>query len=452
MEPFRYHVFICDQKKPEGVPSCCAHGSQKVIDALRRELGTRGLNDEVQVTTCGSLGLCENGPNMVVYPEGVWYSHLTPEDVREIVESHFQNGKPVARLVRENAAELKAEIITNRDRYLASLKARDAAGMLPEELDLRIKSFWESRALLTAIELDIFNAVGNGGTALQIAEKLGTDSRATEMLLNVLVGMEVLKKGGEMFVNTATSSRFFREGSPDNMRMSLMHSVNLWDSWSTLTECVRQGTSVRRAAGVAHDELQTKAFIAAMHRNARERASVVIRAVGLNGVSRMIDLGGGSGAYSIAFAQAKPDLKVTLLDVPEVLPLTTEYVREAGVAERVTFTPGDLRTDKFGGGYDLALLSAICHMFGVEQNKDLLRRAFEALNDGGRLVIQEFILEPDRSKPLFAALFSLHMLVGTEKGSSYSSDEYTDWLKAVGFRDVKYVRLPGPTSLMIATK
>ncbi len=452
MEPFRYHVFICNQQKPEGVPGCCARGAQKVIDALRRELGTRGLEDQVQVTTCGSLGLCESGPNMVVYPEGTWYSGLKPEDVREIVESHFVNGKPVARLVRENAGELKAEITMNRNRYVASLKARDAAGMLPEDVDQRIKSFWESRAILTAIELDIFNAVGNGGTAEQVAQKLGSDARATEMLLNVLVGMELLKKGGEMFVNTATSSRFFRDGSPDNMRMSLMHSVNLWDTWSTLTECIRQGTSVRRAAGVARDEQQTKAFIAAMHRNARERASVVIRAVGLDGVSRMIDLGGGSGAYSIAFAEAKPDLKVTLLDVPEVLPLTTEYVKEAGVSDRVTFTPGDLRSDKFGNGYDLALLSAICHMFSVKQNKDLLRRAYEALNDGGRLVIQEFILEPDKTKPLFAALFSLNMLVGTEKGSSYSSDEYSEWLRDAGFRDVKQVRLPGPTGLMIGTK
>lgn len=452
MEPFRYHVFICDQKKPEGIPSCCAHGSQKVIDALRRELGARGLADDIQVTTCGSLGLCENGPNMVVYPEGVWYSHLTPEDVREIVQSHLQNGKPVSRLVRENATELKAEITTNRDRYLASLKARDAAGMLPEDLDQTIRGFRESRAILTALELDIFTAVGNGGTATQVAQKLGTDARATEMLLNVLVGMELLKKGGEMFVNTATSSRYFREGSPDNMRMALMHSVNLWDRWSTLTECIREGTSVARRSGAARSELQTKAFIAAMHRNARERAPIVIRAIGLDGVHRMIDLGGGSGAYSIAFAQAKPDLKVTLLDVPDVLPLTTEYVREAGVTDRVTFTPGDLQTDKFGSGYDLALLSAICHMFGIDQNKDLLRRAYDALNDGGRLVIQEFILEPDKTGPLTAALFSLNMLVGTEKGSSYSSAEYTDWLKDAGFRDVKYVRLPGPTGLMIATK
>ena len=83
MEPFRYHVYLCEQQKPEGVPCCCARGSRAVVEALRKELAARGLFNEVQITTCGSLGLCERGPNMVVYPEGVWYSGLTPEDVPE---------------------------------------------------------------------------------------------------------------------------------------------------------------------------------------------------------------------------------------------------------------------------------------------------------------------------------------------------------------------------------
>ena len=74
MEPFRYHVFICDQKKPEGVPCCPARGAAETIEALRKEVAARGLLDEVQITTCGSLGLCDRGPNLVVYPEGVWYS------------------------------------------------------------------------------------------------------------------------------------------------------------------------------------------------------------------------------------------------------------------------------------------------------------------------------------------------------------------------------------------
>ncbi|MBZ5542125.1 MAG: (2Fe-2S) ferredoxin domain-containing protein, partial [Acidobacteriia bacterium] len=112
MEPFRYHVFICDQEKPEGVPCCAARGSGRTVEALRKEIAAHGLMDAVQVTVCGSLGLCERGPNLVIYPEGVWYSNVTPQDVFEIVESHFQSGRPVERLVNQDAAALYAEIRT----------------------------------------------------------------------------------------------------------------------------------------------------------------------------------------------------------------------------------------------------------------------------------------------------------------------------------------------------
>jgi (2Fe-2S) ferredoxin len=93
MEPFRYHAYVCDQKKPDGLPCCSARGAGAVIEALRREVAARGLGDTVQITTCGSLGLCQRGPNLVVYPEGIWYSGVTPADVPELVSEHFTNGR-----------------------------------------------------------------------------------------------------------------------------------------------------------------------------------------------------------------------------------------------------------------------------------------------------------------------------------------------------------------------
>ncbi|MDD5563483.1 MAG: (2Fe-2S) ferredoxin domain-containing protein [Thermoanaerobaculaceae bacterium] len=127
MEPFRYHVYICTQEKPEGQPCCGANGSAKVLDALRAEVGKAGLGDEVQITTSGSLGLCERGPNMVVYPEGVWYSRVRVEDVGEIVREHFGGGHPVARLLSGDAAALKGEALENKRRYLAFMAAQKAA-------------------------------------------------------------------------------------------------------------------------------------------------------------------------------------------------------------------------------------------------------------------------------------------------------------------------------------
>lgn len=126
MEPFRHHVYICTQEKPEGLPSCTVNGCQAVLEALRRELGAAGLGDDVQVTTCGSLGLCTRGPNLVVYPEGVWYSGVGVADVPEIVREHLAGGRPVARLQSTDAAALKAEILEAKRKYLAWLAAQKA--------------------------------------------------------------------------------------------------------------------------------------------------------------------------------------------------------------------------------------------------------------------------------------------------------------------------------------
>ncbi len=127
MEPFTYHVFICTQQKPAGVPGCAANGSEQVLETLRAELKAAGLDEDVQVTTCGSLGRCERGPNLVVYPEGAWYSKVQPGDVRELVHEHFLHGRPVARLLNTDAAALKAEIQENRRRFLARQAAEAAA-------------------------------------------------------------------------------------------------------------------------------------------------------------------------------------------------------------------------------------------------------------------------------------------------------------------------------------
>ncbi len=127
MEPFRYHVYLCTQEKPDPkAPSCTNRGSKEVLEALRAELGKAGLADEIQVTTSGSLGLCERGPNMVVYPEGVWYSGVQKSDVPEIVREHFMNNHPVQRLMNKDASAVKAEILENKRKYLAALKAAQA--------------------------------------------------------------------------------------------------------------------------------------------------------------------------------------------------------------------------------------------------------------------------------------------------------------------------------------
>lgn len=450
MQPFRYHILVCTQQKADNVPCCAGNGSAQILEALQEQLAKHKLAEEVIVSSTGCIGACEHGPVIIVYPDAVWYGAVKPSDVEEIVASHLKQGVPVQRLAMTDEAALRAEILEHREKYRAMMAARDRSGVLPEELDAPIRGYWVSRALLTAIELDIFTAVGEGATATQISNKLGTNARATEMLLNVLVSLRVLAKHEGVFRNTPNSARYFCAGSPDNSQPGLLHIAHLWERWSKLTECVRNGGpgSLPRRE---RDEASTRDFIAAMDRNSRERSKQIVRAVGTD-FSRMLDLGGGSGAYSIAFAKANLKAQFEILDVPAVVPLTQEYIERAGLHSRIHTRAGDMLTDEYGEGYDLVLLSAIAHMFSPEENRALLARIYRALTTGGRLVLQDFILNTDKTSPPFAALFSLNMLVSTRAGASYSEPEYRAWLSDVGFRDVTRVSLPGPSDLMIASK
>jgi (2Fe-2S) ferredoxin len=132
MEPFRHHLFVCTQQKSEGVASCPTSGAGNILQALEREITCQGLDNEVQITTCGCLGLCDDGPVIIAYPEGVWYRKVRPEDVSEIVGSHLAGGNVVSRLVWTDAPAMNLEITQHRDHYRAMLKNKDKAGILPD--------------------------------------------------------------------------------------------------------------------------------------------------------------------------------------------------------------------------------------------------------------------------------------------------------------------------------
>ncbi len=313
-----------------------------------------------------------------------------------------------------------------------------------DELLAAVRSFQESRTLLTALELDVFTVVGEGASPEDVAGRIGADARATEMLLNGLVALGALEKGDGIFRCTSGSKGL------GPARAGLMHTVHLWETWSTLTACVKSGTTVRKPGVEGHQEQWTEAFIAAMHARARTTAAHMVATVDASGVRRMLDVGGGPATFAIAFARAHPELHAEVLDLGPVLPLGARNIREAGLADRVTMREGDLRTDAFGQGYDFILASAICHMLDEDENRDLFRRCFRALAPGGRLIIREFILEPDRAGPPSAALFALNMLVGTRRGNTYTESEYRQWLREAGF--AKILRPEPEGELILAQK
>jgi (2Fe-2S) ferredoxin/predicted O-methyltransferase YrrM len=447
MEPFRFHLFVCTQQKPEGVTSCPASGSYAVLDAFHRELQSRARLDEVQVTTCGCMGLCDEGPVVVVYPEGTWYHRVQAADVPEILDAHLRMNKPLERLQWSDASAMHSMAVDHNNQYRAMMAARDQAGVLPDSLDQIIRSYWPSRCLLTALELDVFTAVADGATAEQIGAKLSASRRGIEMLLNALVSLKLLTKSGDQYFNTTETARYFSETSRDNHRNGLLHIANIWHTWSTLTDAVRRGTRVPTERS-SRPEWTTN-FIAAMQRNAKDRAQMLVQKLGTSGIRRILDLGGGSGIYSITFAKASPAIRCDILDLPEVVPLTNEYIRQAGVESQVAARAGDMLRDEYGSGYDLVMLNAICHMFSEDQNRELFGRIRRALAPKGLVAVQDFILDPDKTGPQHAALFSLNMLVGTESGASYSEPEYFSWMRDAGFPEVTRIKMPGPSDMIV---
>ena len=242
MEPFRFHLFVCTQQKPEGVVSCAASGSFAVLDALDRETQARGLDHDVQLTTCGCMGLCDEGPVMVVYPEGVWYRHVKPSDVAEIVGVHLRDGKAVERLVWSEGAAMKAMA----EEHQVTVPGRDGR---PRQSGNIARSPGADDPRLHAESLPSYRArtrhlycrrgwrhAGRG------RGEIHANGRAAGMLLNALVALGLLSKSGDDYQNTRESARFFVQGSKDNHRDGLLHTANIWHRWSTLTDAVRGGT------------------------------------------------------------------------------------------------------------------------------------------------------------------------------------------------------------------
>ena len=324
----------------------------------------------------------------------------------------------------------------------------------PQGLLEMASAFQKSRVLLTAHELGVFTVLGDERrSSTEVAWALGTDARATNRLMNALCAIGLLEKTDDKFSNTPLASRFLVEGKPEFLG-NLMHTAHLWETWSTLTEAVRKGRSVvtRPAKVNERDEGWLRAFIAAMHWRACQHAPEVVALLDLSGVTRLLDVGGGSGAYAMAFARAKAELRAVVFDLPNVIPLTQKYIREEGILDRVETVAGDYEVVELGNGFDLVFLSAILHSNSPQQNRGLIRKCAEALSPHGQLVVQDFLMDEDRTSPPFGALFALNMLVGTEAGDTYTESEVRQWLQEADLRYLQRKDTTFGTTLMIGRK
>jgi len=322
----------------------------------------------------------------------------------------------------------------------------------PDQIMELAFSFQRSRVFLTGYELGIFSALGDGEkTSEELSSTVGTEARATDRLLNALCAMGLLGKREGQFLNTPLTSRFLVKGKPEYMG-GLMHIVHLWDTWNTLTKAVCQGRSVVAEHVNERGEKWLHAFIAAMHERARRNAPNVVSLLDLSNVSRVLDVGGGSGAYSMAFVRDREGITATVFDLPNVIPLTRKYIDQEQLSAKVKTAIGDYHTSELGREFDLVFLSAIIHSNSYDENRNLIRKASKALNPRGQVVIQDFIMDEDRTAPAFGTLFSLNMLVGTETGDTYTESEVRGWMGDAGLSHVERKDTEFGTTLIIGKK
>ena len=233
--------------------------------------------------------------------------------------------------------------------------------MNPNTIREFVSSFQKSRILLSGFELDIFtNIAEKGSTAKQVANTLNLNFHACERLLNALVSLEFLTKKDQLFFNTKESFAFLSKKGSDYMG-GLMHSNHLWNTWTNLSQVVRTGKS-------AHpDEINVRgdnwlfAFISAMHDRAIKQAPQQIAKIDLTGIKTLLDIGGGSGAYSMEFVTIKPEIEATIFDLPNVVPITKQFIEKEGYSNKIKTYTGDYTNDDLPNGFDIAFLSAIIH-------------------------------------------------------------------------------------------
>ncbi len=327
------------------------------------------------------------------------------------------------------------------------------AKLSPSTITDSVYAFREARVLLTAYELDLFSLLGSGWkSSEEVARLAETNPRATDRLLNALCASGYLVKRKGEFSNTPLASRFLVKGNPGYLG-GLMHQVSLWNSWGTLTDAVRMGSSVaRRHPANEHVVDWLAAFIAAMHTRATRQAPAIVSMINLKGVKRVLDVGGGSGAFSMAFVRARKGIAAVVFDLPSVTTLTNGYIDAENLGDQISVVAGDYTTDPLVAGFDLVFMSAVIHSNSSTINGQLFKKAFEALNSEGRLVVLDYIMNDDRTSPSAGAYFSLNMLVNTRDGDTYTESEVRGWMEDAGFDKVSRTKTRFGTELMTGKK
>lgn len=343
---------------------------------------------------------------------------------------------------------------------LTELSEQDRA-LLPEvQPELILNTYWGfagTQALSVAVELDLFSLIHSQVNTLEkIVRHLKLPIRPLRNLLDALVGLGFLTKSKLSYRLSSEAKIYLVKTEPHYLGSILSRANQNLQLWGQLGEVVKSG---RPLAPPDDDPFRTKFFIELardIFPTSYASAIVIAKKLGmgksLSGL-KILDLASGSGAWSIPLALADSTSRVIAQDLPEVLNLTRQYIRRFRLENQYDYLPGDLSQIDLGKGqYDLIILGHICHSIGEAETRKLIKRIYEALKNGGRLLIAEFIPNDLRTGDKIPLLFSLQMLLDTSHGDVFTLKELKRWLLLSGFKKMNALKAVYPTTVVMGIK
>lgn len=315
----------------------------------------------------------------------------------------------------------------------------------PDDVLELFLGFWISRTVMAAVELGVFEALE--GKALDAAEASaalgGLADRPTRALLDTCVAVKLLDKADGRYTNSSLASRYLHAGSEYSLRNYVLDERWCWGAWGRLEDALRADAQQLPPDEEGYHAFPADFFYDFLHGHSLAMAERLAEAVDLTGVRRIMDVGGGSGAVSIALCRRFPDLESVVVDQEPVAARAAEHIERAGLAARIATHDANLFVDPLPAGCDAAVIANLLHDFSPDRCREILARVAGALPAGGRLVIMEIVPDEDRRGPPLAVAFSAAMVVNTAGGDAHTAARYEEWLAAAGFGDIRRHRLPG---------
>ena len=320
----------------------------------------------------------------------------------------------------------------------------------PERIFEIAQGFMVSKHLFAASELGLFEALGEGPVDIDgLAARTGLTRRTARITADAMVAVGLLERQGDHYANGTAAATFLSGQTEADLRPLL----TFWDrlsypAWQDLAGALGRGRPAHEIFEI--DDALVPVMSAGIAAATAAACRALPGAATLPAASRVLDIGGGTGSWSIALAASDPALTATVLEIPDVAGVARDALRATAFADRVDVLAGDVLVDDLPHGYDAFLLANLVHYFTPETNRTVLERTRAAAEPGARLLIADFWTDPTHTEPLPAALMAGEFAIHVNDGDVYSVAEGAEWLSATGWRVTGHAPLAGPISLVTA--